>query len=472
MIHDTDTIVAAATPTGGAIAVIRLSGAHSIGICDNIFRSRNGHTLAEAAGYTVHYGDIAERDGSIVDDVLVSVFRAPRSYTGEDSVEISCHGSAYIVSRIIAALIGEGARAAEAGEFTVRAFLAGKIDLAQAEGIADMIASSDRASHNMALYQMRGGYSAELDRMRSDLLELGSLLELELDFSEEDVEFADRSQLDSLMQNIEDKIARLIDSFSLGNAIKQGVTAAIVGAPNAGKSTLLNLLLKEERAMVSDIAGTTRDSIEECIVIGGIKFRFIDTAGIRSTSDRLEQMGIDRTFDSVRRAAVVLLVCDASVWSTHPDIRDAADYVRRSIAALTLREDQRLITLLNKTDTLPDDLTAAICRDAARFSIDLVPISARNGDGIDALIERLTGIVDPEVASSGNAVVSNARHYEALLRAAEALHAARSGLADNLSADLLSEHIRQVLYHLGTITGRITTDDLLNQIFSKFCIGK
>lgn len=472
MIHDTDTIVAAATPTGGAIAVIRLSGAHSIGICDNIFRSRNGHTLAEAAGYTVHYGDIAERDGSIVDDVLVSVFRAPRSYTGEDSVEISCHGSAYIVSRIIAALIGEGARAAEAGEFTVRAFLAGKIDLAQAEGIADMIASSDRASHNMALYQMRGGYSAELDRMRSDLLELGSLLELELDFSEEDVEFADRSRLDSLMHNIENKIARLIDSFSLGNAIKQGVTAAIVGAPNAGKSTLLNLLLKEERAMVSDIAGTTRDSIEECIVIGGIKFRFIDTAGIRSTSDRLEQMGIDRTFDSVRRAAVVLLVCDASVWSTHPDIRDAANYVRRSIAALTLREDQRLITLLNKTDTLPDDLTAAICRDAARFNIGLVPISARNGDGIDALIERLTGIVDPEVASSGNAVVSNARHYEALLRAAEALRAARSGLADNLSADLLSEHIRQVLYHLGTITGRITTDDLLNQIFSKFCIGK
>ncbi len=472
MIHDTDTIVAAATPIGGAIAVIRLSGARSIAICDNVFRSRSGHTLAEAAGYTVHYGDIAERDGGIIDDVLVSVFRAPRSYTGEDSVEISCHGSAYIVSRIIAVLIGEGARAAEAGEFTVRAFLAGKIDLAQAEGIADMIASSDRASHNMALYQMRGGYSAELDRLRNDLLELGSLVELELDFSEEDVEFADRGRLDTLMQTIEDKIAQLIDSFSLGNAIKQGVTAAIVGAPNAGKSTLLNLLLKEERAMVSDIAGTTRDSIEECVVIGGIKFRFIDTAGIRSTSDRLEQMGIDRTFDSVRRAAVVLLVCDASMWNAHPDTRDAADYVRHSIAALELREDQRLIALLNKTDMQPDDLTAAICRDAARFGIDIIPISARSGDGIEALIERLTGIVDPEVASSGNAVVSNARHYEALLRAAEALRAARSGLADNLSADLLSEHIRQVLYHLGTITGRITTDDLLTQIFSKFCIGK
>ncbi len=472
MIHDTDTIVAAATPTGGALAVIRLSGVRSIAICDNIFRSRSGHTLAEAAGYTVHYGDIAERDGSIVDDVLVSVFRAPRSYTGEDSVEISCHGSAYIVSRIIAALIGEGARAAEAGEFTVRAFLAGKIDLAQAEGIADMIASSDRASHNMALYQMRGGYSAELDRLRNDLLELGSLVELELDFSEEDVEFADRGRLDILMQTIEGKITRLTDSFSLGNAIKQGVTAAIVGAPNAGKSTLLNLLLKEERAMVSDIAGTTRDSIEECVVIGGIKFRFIDTAGIRSTSDRLEQMGIDRTFDSVRRAAVVLLVCDASMWNAHPDTRDAADYVRRSIAALKLREDQRLITLLNKTDMQPDDLTAAICRNAARLGIDIIPISARSGDGIDTLIERLKGIVDPEVASSGNAVVSNARHYEALLRAAEALRAARSGLADNLSADLLSEHIRQVLYHLGTITGRITTDDLLTQIFSKFCIGK
>lgn len=472
MIHDNDTIVAAATPCGGAIAVIRLSGSRAIGICDGIFRSRSGRSLADAAGRTVHYGDIVQRDGSVVDDVLVSVFRAPRSYTGEDSLEISCHGSQYVVSRIIAALIGEGARAAEAGEFTVRAFLAGKIDLAQAEGIADMIASSDRASHDMALYQMRGGYSAELDRLRDDLLHLGSLLELELDFSEEDVEFADRSRLDSLMQTIEDKIARLIDSFSLGNAIKQGVATAIVGAPNAGKSTLLNRLLKEERAMVSDIAGTTRDSIEECIVIGGIKFRFIDTAGIRDTRDRLERMGIERTFDSVRRAAVVLLVCDASMWSTHPDTRDAAEFVRRSVTALKLREDQRVIVLLNKTDTLSADLTADICREIAASGIDVLPISARNGDGIDTLIARLTGTLDTTVASSGSAIVSNARHYEALLRASEALRAARSGLADNLSADLLSEDVRQVLYHLGTITGRITTDEILNRIFSKFCIGK
>lgn len=308
MIHQTDTIVACATPTGGAIAVVRMSGSDAIAIAERMFRPRGRRSLADAEGYTAHYGEVIDSTGEVIDDVVLTLFRAPRSYTGEDSIEISCHGSAYLVGRIVRQAIDCGARAATAGEFTTRAFLAGKIDLAQAEGVADMIASTDHATHRLALNQMRGGFSTELRGMRDELLRLSALLELELDFAEEEVEFADRTTLRQIMDTIDSHLVRLIDSFALGNALKEGIATAIVGAPNAGKSTLLNRLLNEERAMVSEIAGTTRDSIEESIVIGGRRFRVIDTAGIRSTDDRLEQMGIDRTFTSLRRAAVVLLV--------------------------------------------------------------------------------------------------------------------------------------------------------------------
>ncbi|MBQ5894829.1 MAG: tRNA uridine-5-carboxymethylaminomethyl(34) synthesis GTPase MnmE, partial [Rikenellaceae bacterium] len=317
MTHQTDTIVACATPTGGAIAVVRMSGVEAITIAEQMFRPRGRRSIADAEGYTAHYGEVIDAEGEVIDDVVLTLFRAPRSYTGENSVEISCHGSAYIAGRIVRRAIDCGARAATAGEFTTRAFLAGKIDLAQAEGVADMIASTDRATHRLALNQMRGGFSNELHGLRDELLRLSALLELELDFAEEEVEFADRTTLREIMTTIDSHLERLIDSFALGNALKEGIATAIVGAPNAGKSTLLNRLLNEERAMVSEIAGTTRDSIEESIVIAGRRFRVIDTAGIRSTNDRLEQMGIDRTFSSLRRAAVVLLVYDCSTWSDH-----------------------------------------------------------------------------------------------------------------------------------------------------------
>ena len=470
----TDTIIACATPTGGAIAVVRMSGSEAISIADRLFKSRSKRPLAQTEGYTAHYGEIIDpASGDTIDDVVLTLFRAPRSYTGEDSVEISCHGSAYIVNRIMRSAIDCGARTATAGEFTTRAFLAGKIDLAQAEGVADMIASTDRATHRLALNQMRGGYSAELQGLRDELLRLGALLELELDFAEEEVEFADRTTLNLLMQNIDTHLARLIESFALGNALKDGIATAIVGAPNAGKSTLLNRLLNEDRAMVSDIAGTTRDSIEESIVIGGRRFRMIDTAGIRSTEDRLEQMGIDRTFSSLRRAAVVLLVCDCSTWSEHEDYHDATEAVIRSINELQISEDQKLIVLLNKCDCCSDDFVAALfgqlCEEVAS---EVLTISARSGAGIDKLLASLADYAAMMSTEASDTVVTSARHYEALCNARWALGRALNGISTGIPSDLLSEEIRQVIYHLGTITGEITTDEILGQIFSKFCIGK
>lgn len=470
----TDTIVACATPTGGAIAVIRMSGNEAIAIADRLFRSRSKRSLTQAEGYTAHYGEIVDpNSGNTIDDVVLTLFRAPRSYTGEDSVEISCHGSAYVASRIVQAAIDCGARAATAGEFTTRAFLAGKIDLAQAEGVADMIAATDRATHRLALNQMRGGYSAELQGLRDELLRLGALLELELDFAEEEVEFADRSTLQEIMTTIDTHLSRLIESFSLGNALKEGIATAIVGAPNAGKSTLLNRLLNEDRAMVSDIAGTTRDSIEESIVIGGRRFRVIDTAGIRSTDDRLEQMGIDRTFSSLRRATVVLLVCDCSTWSDHEDWHDAAEAVKRSINELQITDDQKLIVLLNKCDCISKNFSAALfgllCEE---ISAEILTISARSGAGIEKLTTSLANYAATMSVEAGDTIVTSARHYEALCNARWALGRALEGLSNALPSDLLSEEIRQVIYHLGTITGEITTDEILGQIFSKFCIGK
>ena len=451
MIPDHDTIVAPATAAGGAIAVVRVSGREAFTLCDRLFRGRK--PLAGAEGYTVHYGEIMDGD-RIVDDVLATVFRAPHSYTGEDSVEISCHGSSYIVSEILRLLTAAGGRMAQPGEFTIRAYLAGKLDLSQAEAVADTIAASSRAAHALASTQMRGGYSDELERLRDKLLNLTSLLELELDFSEEEVEFADRTALRETMQRIGAEIDRLRNSFSLGNAIKEGVAVAIAGAPNVGKSTLLNRLLNEERAMVSEIAGTTRDVIEERANIGGILFRFLDTAGIRSTDDRLERMGIERTMESIRRAQIVIHMIDAPTLSgTLPE----PDF--------TLRPDQKILTVANKIDKASASLN---------LPENIIAISAKQGTGIDHLCDALRRTVDTEALYHGDPVVSNSRHYEALTTAREALDRALDGLGNDLPADLLSEEIRQVIHHLGSITARgsIAPDEVLQNIFSKFCIGK
>ena len=450
MIPDHDTIVAPATAAGGAIAVVRVSGREALALCDRIFRGRR--PLAETDGYTVHYGEIMDGD-RIVDDVLATVFRAPHSYTGEDSVEISCHGSSYIVSEILRLLTAAGGRMAQPGEFTIRAYLAGKLDLSQAEAVADTIAASSRAAHALASTQMRGGYSDELEQLRDKLLNLTSLLELELDFSEEEVEFADRTALRETMQRIGCEIDRLRNSFSLGNAIKEGVAVAIAGAPNVGKSTLLNRLLNEERAMVSEIAGTTRDVIEERANIGGVLFRFLDTAGIRSTDDRLERMGIERTMESIRRAQIVIHMIDATL----PETSSNLDFA--------LRPDQQLLTVANKIDKAPASL---------RLPENAIGISAKQGTGLDRLCDALRGAVDTGALYHGDPVVSNNRHYEALTTARESLARALEGLVNGLPTDLLSEDIRQVIHHLGSITARgaIAPDEVLRNIFSKFCIGK
>ena len=446
-----DIIAAPATALGGAIAVIRLSGDGAIECCDAIFRGRK--RLADAGSHTVHYGEIIDGD-RVIDDVLVAVFRAPHSYTGEDSVEISIHGSRYIAHEVIGLMCRHGARPARAGEFSMRAFAAGKIDLSQAEAVADIIAADSRAAHAMASTQMRGGYSESLRELRGRLLNITSLLELELDFSEEDVEFADRTALRATMQRIAAEIDRLRSSFALGNAIREGVAVAIAGAPNVGKSTLLNRLLNEERAMVSEIAGTTRDVIEECANIGGVLFRFLDTAGIRPTDDRLEQMGIQRTMSSIERARIVIHMVDASTLTGPVPAPD-----------FPLRPGQKLLTVVNKTDKAPA---------AWRLPEGVVGISAKHGEGIDALCDALRESVDTEALYHGDPVVSNSRHYEALSAAREALGQALDGLAHGPPTDLLSEEIRQVITHLGAITGRgaIAPDEILQNIFSKFCIGK
>lgn len=451
MICDHDTIAAPATAAGGALAVIRVSGGNALTICDRIFRG--SAPLADAGGYTVHYGHIMA-DGRTLDDVLVTVFRAPRSYTGEDAAEISCHGSQYIVTETLRLLTAAGARMAQPGEFTIRAYLAGKLDLSQAEAVADIIASSSRASHALAANQMRGGYSAAFDTLREKLLHLTSLLELELDFSEEEVEFADRTQLRDTMRQIKERIDALRSSFSLGNAIKEGVAVAIVGAPNVGKSTLLNRLLNEERAMVSDIAGTTRDIIEERANIDGIVFRFLDTAGIRPTDDRLEQMGIQRTMSSIERAQIVIYMTDAARLAAGAPV--APEF--------PLRADQKLLVLVNKTDTAPD----------CPLPEGTIGISARNGDGIESLRRILRSFVDTEALYHGDAIVSNNRHYEALTAAGDALRRALDGLNNSLQTDLLSEEIRQVIHHVGSVTGRnsLASEEVLKHIFSKHCVGK
>ncbi len=441
--NDHSIIVAPATALGGAIATIRLSGEGSIACCDGIFRGRK--PLADTASHTLHYGTICD-DERVVDDVVVAVFRAPHSYTGEESVEISIHGSRYIASEVIRLLCKQGARLAEPGEFSRRALAAGRIDLSQAEAVADLIAAESRAAHAIAATQMRGSYSQMLDTLREELLDITSLLELELDFAEEDVEFADRVRLGSMLKQTDSAVARLIDSFRVGNAIREGVAVAIVGRPNVGKSTLLNRLVGDDRAMVSEIAGTTRDTIEESVTIDDIRFRFIDTAGLHTTSDQLEQMGIERTERAMRQAQIVL-------YMTEPSQSD--------MTLPTLSEGQTMLVVVNKMDTTDRrDIEGAIY------------ISARNGEGIDTLRKSLRLTIDTEGLYRGEVVVSNIRHAEALRRAHNDLSAALRALDEGLSGELLAEHIRGAITALAEITGRITSDDILHRIFSQFCIGK
>lgn len=447
MTSPNDTIAAPATAAGGAIVVVRMSGPAALTICDAVFRGTK--RASDTAGYTVLYGTIVD-EGRTLDDVLVTVFRSPHSYTGEDAVEISCHGSRYIVQELLALLVRRGARMATPGEFTSRAFLAGKLDLSQAEAVADLIASGSRASHALAADQMRGGYSAELETLRGELLRLTSLLELELDFGEEEVEFADREELRRTMERIGAKIDALTGSFALGNAIKEGIAVAIVGRPNVGKSTLLNRLLNEERALVSEIPGTTRDLVEATLNLDGILYRFIDTAGLRTTDDTIERMGIERAYASIARAQIVVQVIDAADPEVEP---------------FDLRPDQRHLLVVNKIDRIDPTTGHTSLPDGALL------LSARNGEGMERLLDTLRSAVDTSALDDGETIVSNSRHYEALRLARTALDAALDGLND-LPSDLLSEEIRQVIYHLGTITGEIANNEVLEQIFSKFCIGK
>lgn len=437
-------IVAPATALGGAIAVIRVSGEGSIGMCDNIFRGRK--PLTEQPSHTIHYGNIVDENEHIIDDVVVALFRAPHSYTGEESVEISVHGSRYIVNTIIELLCNNGARLAEPGEFSARAFAAGRIDLSQAEAVADIIAADSAAAHTIASTQMRGGYSDTLNSLRDKLIELTALLELELDFGEEDVEFADRSRLSNILVQSMTVVESLKDSFRIGNAIRNGVNVAIVGAPNVGKSTLLNTLIGDDRAMVSDIAGTTRDTIEESVIIDGIRFHFVDTAGIRATDDALEQMGIDRTLKAIGKAGIVINMAEPT--TSFEDIR--------------LSDNQSEIRVINKADTTAD-----------RSATGAIYISARDKYGIDDLRTSLRNIVDTSAIYRGDAIVSNLRHYEALTAALKALTAAYAALNNNISSELLAEDIRVAINHIGEITGgTISSDSVLHRIFSSFCIGK
>ncbi|MGM9735951.1 MAG: tRNA uridine-5-carboxymethylaminomethyl(34) synthesis GTPase MnmE [Candidatus Cryptobacteroides sp.] len=490
-----DTICAPATiPGTGAISIIRVSGPEAIDAADRIVRCRHGR-LADAQGNTVRFGTVATSDDEPVDEVLVSVFRAPHSYTGEDSVEISCHASSYIVSQIIELLRECGVRSAEPGEFTQRAYLNGKMDLAQAEAVADVIASQNAASHRIAFRQMKGGFSSELSAMRASLLEIVSLMELELDFSEEDVEFADRGRLRSLLDGTVEHISRLIDSFKAGNAIKNGVPVAIAGATNTGKSTLLNALLGEDRAIVSDIHGTTRDTIEETLNIDGILFRFIDTAGIRETDETVERIGIERTIRKVSEASVVLAMLDIT---RSPE--ENAESLEKILCQID-KSEQKLMILLNKTDSA-DDNTFVITKNYIVSLIEnkhinskqetnhipkahpignqaenisgilILPVSAKSGDGIPALKAALASSRKDLLGDTEATLVTNTRHIDALTAARTSLLRVRSGLDTSLPTDLLTQDIRESLHHLGTITGDITTDEVLGNIFGKFCIGK
>lgn len=457
-------IAAISTPAGiGGIAIIRLSGNGCIELVDAVFKSFKAKKLAEAKAYTVHFGSII-KENVVLDDVLVSVFRNPHSFTGEDIIEISCHGSIYIQQNILQLLISKGASLAQPGEFTQRAFLNGKMDLSQAESVADLIASSSAATHRLAMNQMRGGFSNKLIELRTELLNFTSLIELELDFSEEDVEFANRDHLKEAAHQIESHIKKLADSFSIGNAVKSGIPVAIIGETNAGKSTLLNLLLHEEKAIVSDIHGTTRDVIEDTINIQGLTFRLIDTAGIRDTHDEIESLGIERTFKKIEQANIVLWVADCETINEH--IEELSQKI------LPVVGDRKLILIFNKVDIISAERKA----EKEKLLLDKIPervfISAKYEQGTNRLEDLLVKTANIPEISEQDIIVTNVRHYEALQNALVAIKRVSEGLDLKISGDFLSQDIRECMYYLGEITGQISTDEILGNIFSKFCIGK
>jgi len=462
-VYQNDTIIALATPSGaGAIAVIRLSGPDSIQMVDSVFKSIHTKKLSTQKTHTIHLGHIIDASRPL-DEVLVSVFKNPTSYTGEDVIEISCHGSSYIQQEIIQLFVRNGARIANPGEFTLRAFLNAKLDLSQAEAVADLIASDNKASHQIAMQQMRGGFSNEIKALRDELLNFASLIELELDFSEEDVEFADRKQFENLVTRISSVLKHLIDSFSTGNVIKNGIPISIIGAPNVGKSTLLNALLNEDKAIVSAIAGTTRDAIEDELTIEGIKFRFIDTAGIRNTDDTIESIGIKKTFEKITQSQVVLYLLDASKVSTQT-VQDFNTDIRK------IQEhypDKQLIVVANKMD----QADKAFIESSFVYPHTLYT-SAKSGLGIDTLKTKLLEFVNTGALRNNDTIITNSRHYDSLLKALAEVQKVKQGMDAKLSGDLLAIDIRQALYHFGEITGEITSDDLLGNIFANFCIGK
>ncbi len=464
-----DTIVALATAQGvGAIGVIRLSGPQAIAITNSVFKGKN---LTTQASHTIHYGHIIEGDVTI-DEVMVSLFRAPKSFTTEDVVEISCHGSPYIAEQIIRLLIQQGARSAKPGEFTLRAFMHGRIDLSQAEAVADLIASNSSASHDLAIKQMRGGFSHQIAALRQRLVNFTSLIELELDFAEEDVEFANRDQLIALIDEIQNALRPLIESFRLGNVIKNGVNTVIIGKPNAGKSTLLNVLLNEERAIVSDIAGTTRDTIEEVMNLNGIQFRFIDTAGLRQTTDVIEKVGVEKALEKLKQSSVYIYLFDVNTTTPEQLLAD--------VMGLALTDFNGLI-VGNKIDSAHWEDTAAFLyvlknnpvTNAAKLHEHLLFISANANKHIDILKDRLYKLATlNQSLGSENTIVANMRHYEALIRADETLLEIKLGIGNHITGELISLELKRALHHLGEISGEVTNEEILGNIFSKFCIGK
>lgn len=455
-----DTIIALATSSGvGAIAVIRISGEQAIEIVNNHFKSKFGNKdLTKVDTHTIHLGNIINGE-RIIDEVLVSIFKNPRSYTGENVVEINCHGSVYIQQEILQLFIKNGVRNADPGEFTLRAFVNGKMDLSQAEAVADLIASNSAASHQVALQQMRGGFSSEIENLRGQLLNFASLIELELDFAEEDVEFADRTEFKNLIEKISNVLKRLIDSFALGNVLKNGIPVAIVGEPNVGKSTLLNALLNEDKAIVSDIAGTTRDAIEDELTIDGVAYRFIDTAGIRTTEDVVENIGIKKTFENIEKAQLVLHLIDAS------SIKNMDTTIKELHQKYP---NKKIITIINKADLLNTETISTL----KKSNENLLVLSAKEKSGIHELTKTLTGLANTGALSNNETIVSNSRHFEALNNAYISIKEVQKGLDNNISTDLFAIDIRQALFHLGEITGEVTTEDLLGNIFANFCIGK
>lgn len=460
----TETICALSTAPGtGAIALIRLAGPKALGIAERVFKpAKSRQAVTAFASHTAHFGHIVD-DSEVIDEIVLTLFRGPNSYTGDDVVEIACHGSEYIQQRILELLLTTGARMAQKGEFTLRAFLNGKLDLSQAEAVADVISSKSKPEHQLALAQMRGGFSGVIKDLRSQLLDLASLLELELDFGEEDVEFADRQKLKALLSKATNELSRLSESFTLGNVIKKGIPVAIVGKPNVGKSTLLNTLLNEERAIVSDIPGTTRDTIEDTLYTHGLTFRFIDTAGLRAhTSDAIETIGISRTYEKIEEASIILYMFDISSITI-----DDIDELRIEFKEHIESPEKHFLLIGNKTDLMienPPHITAL-------FDLDTIFISAKRKENINLIIEKLIDTVKA-ADYTDQAIVSNARHFDSITRTLTELKDAENGLQHSLPTDLIASHIRNALHHLGEITGEVTTEDILGNIFSKFCIGK